>query len=179
MVFSVGFGNDCNFIARVKFVVRLILACIGSTMCAKGCRQSDKHYLLHTCGTLYSPMLGFFALFPCAILKLKFNLPVRPLRVHIGVLKSANAATIMTYGIAHQRAITDAYNAYVQRRTTSVTSLGQLSRIVAFALMLGCHDVSAEMCHKRTLQTILKMPVARSAPVQLAIFFLGLTRTLQ
>ena len=83
-------------------------------------------------------------------------------------------ATIMTYGIAHQRAMTDAYNAYFQRRTTSVTSLGQSSTIVAFALMMPCHDVSAEMCHKRTLQTILKMLLARSGPVQLAIFFFGL-----
>ena len=120
-----------------------------------------------------------FALFQCPTLKLKFNLPVRPLRVHIGVLKSANAATIMTYGIAHQRAIMNAYNAYVQRRRTSVTSLGQLSTIVAFGLIMDCHDVSAEMCHKRTSQTILKVLVARSEPVQLAIFFFGLTRTLQ
>ena len=149
-----------------------MLACIDSTMCARGCRKRDTHCLLHICGTLHSPMLGCFALFQCSALKLKCNLPLQPLRMHTGVLKSGNAAAIMTLDIAHQRTIADAYDACVQRRTTSVTCIGQLSTIVTFALMMDYHDASAERCHNRTLQAIPKRPVARSWPVQLALFFL-------
>ena len=55
--------------------------------------------------------------------------------------------------------------------------LGNYPRLVAFALMMACHDVSAETCHKRMLQGIPKMLVALSGPVQLATFFSRLTRT--
>ena len=107
------FSHVFNFIIKGKCVVDSILLCIASPMCTKRGGQPDTHCLLRTCGILHASMLGFVLLLQCRTLKVKCNFTMRTLPVHIVVLKSASAATIMTYGIVHQRVIMDAYNAYV------------------------------------------------------------------
>ena len=148
----------------------LFCSIIDSHPCASNQHASFAQHMLH----LHASMLGFVLLLQCPTLKWNSNLTMRPLSVHPGVLKGANAAVIMTDGIVHQRAITDAYNACVERRRTSVTNLGQLSPVVAFAPMMVCHDAIAEMCHRRMLQATQKMLVGLSGPV----FFSWLTQIL-